>query len=70
MTKSKQKNIKRLKRMKAENLHKSAKKERIERQIRKAERKDITLSVTILVVATLLISSLIYVGVKTIISIF
>jgi hypothetical protein len=67
---SKQKNIKRLKRMKAENLRKSDQRERIERQIRKAERKDITLSVTILVVATLLISSLIYVGVKTIISIF
>ena len=70
MAKSKQKNIKRLKCMKAENRRKSAQRERIERQIRKAERKDITLSVTILVVATLLISSLIYVGVKTIISIF
>ena len=62
MAKSRQKSIKRLKRMKAENVRKSDQRERIERQIRKAERKDI--------VVTLLISSLIYVGVKTIISIF
>lgn len=69
MAKSKQKNIKRLKRMKAETRHKSTQIERIEKQIRKAERKDIILSVTILVIITFLISSLIYVGTKTIISI-
>ena len=70
MAKSKQKNIKRLKRMKAENLRKSAQRKKINKKIRIKERKEIILSIILILVILSIISFLIYIGVKTIISIF
>ena len=70
MAKSKQKNIKRLKRMKAENSRKSAQREKINKQIRIKERGEITFSMVLILVILSIIGFLIYIGVKTIISIF
>jgi maltodextrin utilization protein YvdJ len=63
-------NIKRQKRHVKEIRRKEDTEQRIQKQIRKAERKDIVLSIIFLIVALFLVGSLVYAGISLIISTF